>query len=372
MKRIAIIENNILATNTIRQKLTLSLIQHGFVVRVFTTGTTEELQFARNRGVDVEDVKASNQGPIEIMNYIKSIKRGLKAFKPDVCLTFTIRPAIWGNLVTRSLRIPTISNITGTGPLFESNSMTYRIARMLYRFALKQTALVFFQNEDDRDAFLLRGYVESSRTALVPGSGVDTEKFSPMPAEPSCKFKFLFISRLIRDKGIMEYVEAARILKAKHAGITFQVLGPYWEQNLKSNIISPDVMQQWQSEGLIEYLGSSVDVRPFIANADCIVLPSYREGTSNVLLEAAAMERPAITCDVTGCRSVVREGFTGFLCRVRDAVDLSEKMEMMFMLSQDQRNEMGRQARQFVMRNFNKSIVIDAYLKAIREVTCSS
>ena len=227
MKRIAIIENNILATNTIRQKLTLSLIQQGYAVRVFTTGTLQEIGFAESKGIDVVDVKASNQGPAEIVRYITSLYRALKDFGPDVCLTFTIRPAIWGNFVTRALNIPTISNITGTGPLFESNKLSYRAARALYKFALSKTRKIFFQNEDDRDNFLSRKYADPSKVEVIPGSGVDPERFSPRPGRPGGPFTFLFISRLIKDKGIYEYVEAARLFKKVHPEVQFLVLGPY-------------------------------------------------------------------------------------------------------------------------------------------------
>ena len=152
-KNIAIIENNIIATNTIRKKLTSELMANGYNVTVLTTGTPEELSFARSHGFSVIDVKASNQHPLDVANYMRNIRRALKLCKADVCLTFTIRPAIWGNIVTRALKIPTITNITGIGPLFESNHPSYQAARRLYKIVLKRTQKIFFQNNNDMKLF---------------------------------------------------------------------------------------------------------------------------------------------------------------------------------------------------------------------------
>ncbi len=369
MKNVVIIENNIIATNTIRNKLTLELINRGFNVTVLTTGTKEELYLAKSRGLDIIDVKASNQHPLEVINYMRNLRRALRAIRPDVCLTFTIRPAIWGNIVTRSLKIPTITNITGIGPLFESDHISYRLARSLYKIVLRSTAKIFFQNNNDMQLFLDKGFVERSRAQRIPGSGVDFNYYSPMQVSKNPGFRFLFISRLIKDKGILEYVEAARTLKKEFAEIQFCVVGPLWTQNLKTNIVTEEELNRWIKEGDIEYLGATDDVRPLIAGADCIVLPSYREGMSNVLLEAASMEKPCVTCDTTGCNDIIEDGINGFLCEVKNATDLSDKMRKMFELDEQERVRMGKEGRKKIIRYFNKQIVIDAYLNAIESVT---
>src|SRR5690606_34334867 len=189
------------------------------------------------------------------------------------------------------------------------------------------------------------------RAERIPGSGVDYIQFSPIKIDHKNKpFYFLFIGRLIKDKGIFEFVEAARIIHKKYPSILFGVLGPFWHQNLKSNTITRLELQKWIEEGIIDYLGEKKDVRKFVAKADCIVLPSYREGTSNILLEAASMEKPAITCDTTGCKEVVDDGVTGFLCKVKDSQDLADKMEKMYLLSPLEREEMGKKARGKVIR----------------------
>lgn len=368
MKHIAIIENNIIATHTIRKTLTRRLMDEGYRVTVLTTGSPESLELARQQGFTVIDVKSSNQNPLDILRYISGIRKTLRSLQPDVCLTFTIRPAIWGNFVTRRLGIPTITNITGIGPLFDQHNLAYRTARTLYKFILKKTAVIFFQNTDDRSLFIKHQFVDPERTVLIPGSGIDYRYYAPMPEIPVAKpFRFLFISRLIKDKGVLEYVEAARMLKGK-IDARFQVLGPIWLQNLKGNIISADDVKRWEEEGIIEYLGEQQDVRPFIAAASAIVLPSYREGTSNVLLEASSMEKPCITCDTTGCREIVTDGVTGFLCAVRNATDLAHKMEKLYHLPPEVQTAMGKRAREKVIREFDKQIVVDAYLQAIRRV----
>jgi glycosyltransferase involved in cell wall biosynthesis len=368
-KKVVIIENNIIATNTIRKKLTVELIQLGYDVTVLTTGTNEELAVARTRGINIIDVKASNQHPLEVINYMRNLRQALRTIRPDVCLTFTIRPAIWGNIVTRTLKIPTITNITGIGPLFESDHLSYRAARRLYKFVLKPTAKIFFQNNNDMQLFLKNGFVDANRAARIPGSGVDFHYYAPIAVQQSHGFKFLFISRLIKDKGILEYVEAARILKREMPGTQFCIVGPLWTQNLKANIVTQAELDRWISEGNITYLGVAEDVRPLIASADCIVLPSYREGMSNVLLEAASMEKPCVTCDTTGCNDIVEDGVNGYLCEVRNAVDLSDKMRKMYALSHEERQMMGKEGRKKIIRHFNKQIVIDAYLDAIEGVT---
>lgn len=367
--KIAIIENNIIATNTIREKLSRTLAEKGYDVTILTTGTRADLDQARQNGFKVIDVKGSTQNPLDIISYMGNIKKALRLTGAEVVLTFTIRPAIWGNVVTRQLKIPTITNITGIGPLFARNNAAYRAARTLYKFVLRKTARIFFQNYDDMNIFLEKKFVKPERAERVPGSGIDHQYYMPLARrEKDNKFIFLFISRLVKDKGILEYVEAASILKTELPGAEFRVLGPVWLQNLKDNTVTEKEIQQWVANGVINYLGDAKDVRPHIAAADCIVLPSYREGTSNVLLEASSMERPCITCDTTGCKEIVANGITGFLCKVQDARDLADKMRKMYGLPETARVDMGIKARQKVIKEFDKQIVIDAYLKAIENI----
>jgi glycosyltransferase involved in cell wall biosynthesis len=310
-----------------------------------------------------------NLNPVKVSKYIYHLYSGLKKVKPDVCLTFSIRPAIWGNFITRKLKIPTITNITGVGPLFTSQNIAYMAARAIYKYALKKTKKVFFQNFDDMNLFIENKFVRKEIAERIPGSGVDFIKFSPQIAREKDEesFVFLFIGRLIKDKGIFEFVEAARMIHKKYPETVFNVIGPFWHQNLKSNTISKSQLQNWIVEGVIDYEGEKKDVRKFIANADCIVLPSYREGTSNILLEASSMEKPVITSDVTGCREIVDNNITGLLCEVKNSNDLALKMEQMLLLSKEEREEMGKKGRQKIIKEYDKQIVINAYMKAINE-----
>jgi glycosyltransferase involved in cell wall biosynthesis len=366
-KKIAVIENGLIATYTIRAALMEQLRAKGFEVYVVTApdGMKEKVEAS---GIHVVDVGSSRQNPLEIFGYISRLRKALKKIRPDVCLTYTIRPAIWGNIVTWSLGIPTITNITGIGPLFASNSIPYRAARFLYRFVLKNPKKIFFQNFDDLNLFLEKGFAEKERTERIPGSGVDYNHYAPREVERKGTFSFIYISRLIKDKGIVEYVQAAKALKEKGLPVECRVLGPLWTQNVKSLSVSEEELKQWIDKGWINYLGETSDVRDFIANADCVVLPSYREGTSNVLLESSSMAKPCITTDTTGCRDIVKDGVTGYLCRVQDGADLAEKMEKMFNLTEQERKAMGMAGREKVIREYDKKIVVDAYLRAIDEI----
>jgi glycosyltransferase involved in cell wall biosynthesis len=290
--------------------------------------------------------------------------------KPDICLTFTIRPAIYGNLVTSKLKIPTISTITGTGPLFDSKSISYTIARQLYKRVLKNTRFVFFPNYDDLNGFVERGYIKKEQARRVPGSGINHEQFAPRPSsrQQDGKFIFLYISRLIKDKGVLEFVEAASLLKDQYPDAEFHIIGPLWTGNKKSLTVTENELNKWIEEKWIVYHDKKKDVRPFIANANCVVMPSYREGMSNILLEGASMARPLIATNVTGCRDIVEDGVNGFLCKVKSGNDLAEKMIKMMNLSPVERDEMGRKGREKMIKEFDKKIVIQKYLEAIEEI----
>ena len=366
---IAIIENHIISANTVRRNLTQALMENGYTVTVISTGTPKELNFAKKLGFNIIDVGSSNTNPLDVIKYMRRIYSALRITKADLCLTFTMRPAIWGNMVCRFLRIPVITNITGTGPLAESTSIAYRIARILYVKALRKTKVVFFQNRDDLQVFITKKFIQNSQAQVIPGSGVDPEYFAPREKlNHDEKFIFLFISRLIKDKGILEYVAAAESIKKEFPNVVCQVIGPYYDQNLKENTISEKQIMHWLDRGIINYLGAAEDVRPFIAEADCVVLPSYREGMSNVLLEASGMQKPTIASNVTGCKEIIIDGKTGFLCKVKDAADLYEKMKEMINLSENERQEMGKAGRENIIKNFTKKIVIDAYFKNIKMI----
>ena len=368
-KKIALIENHELGVYSIRHELVVELSKR-YEITVLTEVDDSFKNGDLEGIVKFVDVGKSVLNPLSAVKYNSKLHTALKELKPDVCLTFTIRPAIYGNIVTRKLNIPTISTITGTGPLFESNSISYVVARQLYKRVLKKTKFVFFPNFDDLEAFVERKYIKREQAKRVPGSGVNYDKFTPQATTRSNdgKFIFLYISRLVKDKGVMEFVEAASLLKENYPNAEFHIIGPLWGGNTKSLTVTAEELSEWIEKKWIVYHDKQKDVKPFMADADCVVMPSYREGMSNVLLEAASMARPLIATNVTGCRDIVDDGVNGFLCKVRDGKDLAEKMKMMMNLSASEREEMGAKGREKMIREFDKKIVVKTYIEAIDQV----
>lgn len=286
--------------------------------------------------------------------------------RPDVYLGWTIKPNVYGSLAARVLGIPSINNVSGLGTAFLRDGWLNRVVKLLYRVALDRSACVFFQNRDDSGLFTRARLVHPEQVRLLPGSGVDLDRFAPVPPAPRGEGEgpvFLLIARLLWDKGVGEFVEAARLVRAKVPGARFRLLGFLDVENRTA--VPRASVEDWVREGIIEYLGQTDDVRPHIADADCIVLPSYREGTPRSLLEAAAMARPLVATDVPGCREVVDDGVNGWLCKVRDSVDLAGRMMRLAEATPAGRLEMGRQSRLKVERTFDERIVIQAYLDVI-------
>ena len=255
-KKIAVIENGLFSTYTMRDGLMQFLLKEGYEVTILTH-TNSFVSQVEKTGLKVINIGSGNVNPVKVLKYIFNLYRALKRIEPDVCLTFSIRPAIWGNYITRYLKIPTVTNITGVGPLFTSKNLAYRIARSIYRPALSKTNKVFFQNFDDMNLFIENNFVRKEIAERIPGSGVDYLKFSPIDSNGRAHdhFIFLFIGRLIKDKGIFEFVEAARIIRKKYPNVQFNVIGPFWSQNLKSNTITQSDLQNWIIEGIIDYQG---------------------------------------------------------------------------------------------------------------------
>lgn len=299
---------------------------------------------------------------ITILNILITIVK----IKPDLILTFSIKPVIYGSLVGRTLKVPVIAMITGLGTGFLSNNWITMVIKSLYKIALSKTSIVFFQNSDDKNLFLDSALVKSNQCRMTPGSGVDLEKFSfkKMPIEKP--LVFLLIARMLKDKGIYEFVEAAKRVKRIHHDVEFQLLGPLGVQNRTA--ISNEQMQSWVRELHVSYLGETDDVRTYIKKASCIILPSYREGTSRVLLEACSIGRPIIATNVPGCKEVVDDGINGFICKPKDSHDLANKILKMLSLTRSNRVEMGKRSRKKVENTYSHQIVNNLYLKEINEI----
>ena len=285
--------------------------------------------------------------------------------KPDHVLFFTIKPVIYGSIAAKLLNIKTIVMITGLGTAFIADNWITRLVKLLYKLALSSVATVFFQNNDDKDLFLKSNIINPNVCKLTPGSGIDTHQFPYSSFPKNNNITFILIARMLWDKGVGEYVEAAKIVKVKFPNAKFQLLGALAIENRTA--ISDETMAAWINEGSVEYLGATNDVRPYIEAASCVVLPSYREGTSRVLLEAASIGRPIIASDVPGCREVVDNGISGLLCRSKDCLDLADKMEVMINLSFEEQKMMGIKGREKIEKEFNQDIVSDLYLSAIEK-----
>ncbi|MGA2639482.1 MAG: glycosyltransferase family 4 protein [Spirochaetia bacterium] len=311
------------------------------------------------------DLDARGMNPLRELGTIRRFKEAYRELKPAVALQYTIKPDIYGSIAAKSLGIPVINTITGLGMMF-SGGPKELLARLLYRFAFSRANLVFFQNSDDRSLFLQRRLVKEERTALLPGSGVDTEKFSPRPRGEG-PFTFLLAARLLRAKGAEDFIEAARRVKVRHSDARFILLGSH--DPLDPECADPAKLSRAVGEGVVERPGHVDDIRPFIAAADCVVLPSYyREGVPRSLLEAASMGKPLIAADSVGTREPVRAGVNGYLCRPRDPGDLADKMGEMIALSPERRAEMGAASRALMKEHFDETHVINAYVDAVERL----
>ncbi len=310
-------------------------------------------------------MRATGTSPLSDLALLARYVALLRRARPAAFLGFTAKPNIYGSLAATLCGIPAINNLTGLGTAFIHRPRLRSLVSFLYRLALRRSAAVFFHNPDDRDLFVARRLVTPDQARLIPGSGVDLDHFAPAPQPPDDSAPtFLFIGRLLREKGIEEFVEAARAVRRVVPAARFQILGAIADD---PRGVTAGQVEQWANQGLIDYLGTAADVRPFVARAHCVVLPSYREGMPRSLLEASAIARPMIACDVPGCRHLVEDGRTGLLCAARSPAALAEAMFGFLRLSAEQRSAMGRRARARVEEHFGEQRVSDAYIAALEQ-----
>lgn len=327
-------------------------------------------RFLTETGCRFYPLKMENKGsnPLKDISLLRQLYRIYKEIGPDIVLQFTIKPNIYGTLAASRLGIPVINNVSGLGTVFLHNNFVSKIAQLLYRVSFRYASKVFFQNEDDRGLFVNKKLVRKEKTALLPGSGVNLEKYLPLPFQRHTPFTFLLVARILYDKGIREYIEAIRLLKNKEA-FRFMLLGALDEESALG--IPKKQVMQWVEEGLIEYFPFTSDIAPFIEQADCLVLPSYREGTPRTLLEGAALAKPLISTNVPGCRDVVEEGYNGYLCRVKDSKDLANKMQIISRLPDTTLRLMGQNSRKLVVLKYDEKIVVASYLEEIGRILSS-
>lgn len=327
-------------------------------------------QRIRDAGIAFETVPISGGGthPVRELQSVLRLGSAFRRHRVDLVLSYTPKGNLYSAMASIVLRIPFVPNVSGLGRAFIRKSFVTQVAKALYRLTFGRAHRVFFQNLDDMAVFVESGLVKAGQTERLPGSGVDLSRFvaAAAPAREVQAPVFLLVARMLWDKGVGEYVEAARSIRKLHPDARFQLLGFLDVAN--PSAISRAQMDAWVAEGVVEYLGPTDDVRPFLMQADCVVLPSYREGVPRTLLEAAAVGRPIITTDAPGCRDTVMDGQTGFLCRPADAQDLARKIVQFIALPSEQRQAMGRRGREFVEQNFDEQFVIRRYLQVVQEV----
>ncbi|MGQ9534648.1 MAG: glycosyltransferase family 4 protein [bacterium] len=319
------------------------------------------------RHIDIK-IKRSGINPLEDILLLARFIQIYKRYQPDLVHHFTIKPVIYGTIAARIVGIKYIFNmITGLGYVFIDASLKRRLVQLvtknMYKQALKFSNHVFFQNADDYNYFLKHRMVPLERASIVPGTGVDTEKFKPVAKKSKIdgKIIFIFSGRLLWDKGVGEFISAARLLKKKYNNIDFWLAGPVDLQNPKG--ILPEQLNQWQQEGIINYLGMTDNIEQYLHKADVIVLPSfYREGIPLSLLEGAACGLPIITTDSVGCREVVTDGKNGFLVPIKDPDALAQAMEK-FILKPDLVTEMGNESSKIAKEKFDSKKVVNLILQ---------
>lgn len=288
------------------------------------------------------------------LRYIKLLRQQ----KPDLVITYTIKPNIYGGLACRLLRIPYAVNITGLGTAFQKQGMLRKLVTFLYRTALKKARVVFFENSGNRQVFLDEGIVAENKTCLLSGAGVNLEYYAYVPYPEAGTTRFLFVGRVMKEKGVEELFAAMERLHAEGADCCLDVLGGY-EENYA------DTIRNYEQQGWLHYHGYVTDVRPFIEKAHCFVLPSYHEGMANTNLECAAMGRPLITSDIPGCKEAVVERESGLLCKPKDPDSLYETMKCFLTIPSDQRAQMGKAGRRHMEEVFDKKKVVEKTMKAL-------
>lgn len=307
------------------------------------------------------DVSRKGTNPLKEIKVIKQVKFIIDIIKPDIVFTFTIKPNVYGGIVCAKKKIPYVANITGLGTAIESGGIMQKIGLSLYKKGLKRAQKVFFQNIENRD-FMLNHQVVTGAYDLLPGSGVNLDRYHILPYPVGNEINFMYLARVMKEKGIDQFVDAAKIIGSKYPNVKFHVCG-VCEQGYESK------MKQWVRNGLLVYHGQVKNIPEMHAISQCTIHPSfYPEGLSNVLLESAACGRPIITTDRSGCREVIDDGVNGFIVKQRDSRDLVEKIEKFLNLSWDERRNMGMAGRKKVEKYFDRNIVIHRYKKELREI----
>lgn len=363
MKKILILANKDITLLYFRKELIEKLVAEKNDVTVCFPKSDKVNEFI-NMGCKFIDIKMDRRGtnPVKDMGIIFNYLKILKETKPDIVLTFTIKPNLYGGFACRIKKIPYIANITGLGTALQNEGLLQKLTIFLYHIAFKKIKCCFMQNEDNMK-FFEKHKIADGKRKLLPGSGVNLEKYKLLeyPKEND-DLEFLFIGRIMKEKGIDLYIETAKYIKSKYKNTKFHVIG-YCEQDYEG------ILEDLQKEEIIIYHGKQDDMIPFYKLSCCTIHPTYYpEGMSNVLLESTASGRPVITTDKPGCREIVDEGVTGFIVKPQDMESLKIAVEKFINMPYEEKVNMGLAGRKKVEKEFDRNIVIDAYIKEINSI----
>lgn len=362
MKKVLILSNYVGGLFNFRFELIERLLKESYKIYFSVPETIDDSreQSLKEMGLKHMQININRRGvnPIEDLKLIFKYRNIIKKANPDIILTYSVKPNIYGNLIANLFNIPSIMNITGLGTSL--NSKLKYLIKPLYKLACKNSEVVFFQNNANMHLFLTNNIVNKNKAVLIPGSGVNTNKFKPQKKENNDKkIKFLFIGRIMQEKGIEEYLEVARLINNYYSNVEFQILGFFEESKYKKII---------KESKYINYLGHSSDVRDEIKEVDCIINPSYHEGMSNVLLEGAAMAKPLIASNISGCKEIIDDDINGYLFEKGDVTSLKNKIIKFLKISVEERKNMGEMSRKKIIKEFDRNIVISSYIEEINNI----
>lgn len=296
--------------------------------------------------------------PVTDLKLIRAYRRMLKSEKPDMVVTFSIKPNIYGGLLCGWMKIPFCANVQGLGTAFQKKGLA-EFVTVLYKIAFHHVKKVFFENKANAKEFRKRKIIPAKKQVVLKGAGVNLDHYRYCPSREEDQIKFLFVGRIMKEKGVDELFYAAKKLKKEYGDKIEVGLVGFFEDEYKEQV------EQLQEDGVVRFYGFQEDVCPFYENASCVVLPSYHEGMSNVLLEAASTGRALITSNIPGCREAVDEGINGYLCRVKSAKSLYQKMRKFVELTKEERKEMGKNGRRKMQAQFDKKDVVKKTVKAV-------
>lgn len=362
MNTALILANNDVGLYNFRKELIEALLKMGCQV-IISLPKGERVANFLDMGCIYVETALSRHGmnPFQEIKLLRFYKSIIRKYKPDIVLTYTIKPNIYGGLAAANCKAPYIANVTGLGTAIEGGGAASKVLTSLYRRALRKAECVFFQNESNKD-FMVKKGVTAKTIGLLPGSGVNLSRH-PYEAYPdhgqACRF--LFVGRLMRDKGVLELLGAAEALREKYPKVAFGLVGDC-EEEFKETLEKTALPEN------VTLFGKQKDVHSYMKQADAILLPSYHEGMANVLLEAAACGRPVLASDIPGCRETFEEGVSGYGFRVRDVDSLVQAIEKFLSLSLQERQAMGLMGRRKVEKEFDRNIVVDAYMKIMQRL----